>query len=230
MLTGSAPQRSSGGPLPGFPAANFVTEQLIQAGYPGASDEALALMIRQAVLDAGTVYRCTAGSKRSCCADNCSCTDEPTVRLSNAQTHIVCLQPEAELGPLPAYMGGSVGGNARSGAGSGAVSFDSAALQRQLPSPLEWLHFPIHDGGVPADDDLRALLERCLALLAKGGVLLVHCMGVATRENSGWIGALAWGALGWSNGCSSGDRWKRAVLWRPSSRLITFLDGFGRHF
>ena len=89
-----------------------------------------------------------------------------------AVTTIVCLQPESELHTLPAYMVDGI---------------------EALPSTISWLHFPVIDGSIAVDDELRALIERCLALLAKGDVLLVHCLGGHGR--SGVVCACLAGAL-----------------------------------
>jgi hypothetical protein len=92
--------------------------------------------------------------------------------LDAGTTTIVCLQSERELDSLPPYMGGSI---------------------KTLPPPLSWLHLPVVDGSTAADDELRGLIERCLALMAKGGVLLVHCLGGHGR--SGVVCACLAGAL-----------------------------------
>ena len=120
------------GPIPGYATANWLIRgRLIQAGYPGSSDEAAARDIRQAVIDAKV-------------------------------TTIVCLEPEAELGPLPPYL----------------AAIDPSTLSASGTSPLcEWLHFPFADGGVPPDAALAELVQRCLERLSVGEVLLVHCLG-----------------------------------------------------
>ena len=98
-------------------------------------------------------------------------------------TAIVCLQPERELAPLPPYLG----------------KFDPAHISPEGPLPLSWLHMPVRDGGIADDDRFCGLLEQCIALLAKGSVLLVHCLGGHGR--SGVVCAvLASAVLGLSAG------------------------------
>lgn len=99
-----------------------------------------------------------------------------TAVLEAGVTHVVCLQPFEELLPLPPYL----------------ATLDPAALLHNKPLgactaagqesdlrllPISWQHFPVADRGTTDDDQLRGLLEECLARIATGGVLLIHCMG-----------------------------------------------------
>ena len=127
------------GPLPGFPSANW--------------------LIRGQLIHAGYPGA----------SDEVVAASIRHAVLDSGTTALVCLQPDAELQPLPSYMAG------------------------EMPASMAWLHFPIVDGGTAPDDELRGLVQQCLALLAKGGVLLVHCLGGHGR--SGILCACLAGAL-----------------------------------
>jgi protein-tyrosine phosphatase len=42
---------------------------------------------------------------------------------------------------------------------------------------MRWIRTPIRDGGCPTIDELRAILDRIDAELARGEVVYVHCGG-----------------------------------------------------
>ena len=89
---------------------------------------------------------------------------------------IVNFLSDAEIESLPPYLGG--------------LELPPACLNAR---PISWIHHPVADGGTAEDDELRALIERCLASLAGGGILLVHCLGGHGR--SGVLCACLAGAL-----------------------------------
>ena len=92
---------------------------------------------------------------------------------------IVCLQPEAELLPLPPYLGRlSVT----------QLLNDSCALD-----PISWIHHPIPDGGIAIDGELKSLILCMLERLERGERLLVHCLGGHGR--SGVVSACLVGTL-----------------------------------
>ncbi|WP_199910665.1 protein-tyrosine phosphatase family protein [Loktanella sp. Alg231-35] len=46
----------------------------------------------------------------------------------------------------------------------------------------DWLHFPVPDFGTPFGQDWPAARDQALAVLAKGGRVLVHCYGGCGRS------------------------------------------------